>query len=80
MPWLECRSLTKYVDFLLGFSLFDFYFCLKSLKHLSPPDKPKENKPWEVDHGDWTCPEKQTCPRDKILILDWGQAKANEAK
>lgn len=45
VPWGECISLTEDVDFLLGFSLCDYYFCLKSLKHLSLPHKPKENKP-----------------------------------
>lgn len=67
------------VDFLLGFSLCDYYFCLKSLKHLSLPHKAKETKPQEVDPGDWTCPEKQTCLKDRTLSLDWGQAKEKEA-
>lgn len=45
VPWEECISLMEDVDFLLGFSLCDYYFCLKSLKHLSLPHKPKESKP-----------------------------------
>lgn len=48
LPWEgpreEHQSLTTDTDFLFGFSLFDFYFCLKSLKRLSLPHEPQEQQ------------------------------------
>lgn len=49
LPW-EVQAEVGYIslrmntNFLLGFSLFDFYFCLKSLNRLSLPHNPQEQQ------------------------------------